>query len=388
MVKILPNKFKILYLTYHPEIGGGEIILLSLLAKLDRKIFDPIVVVTQKGQLSQRLKELKIKTYILPLNGYLVRTFFVPGISLGGIFKFLRLAKKVKPNLIHLNHLNLAIYAGIVGKILKVPVVATAHGTWDCIYFYQDFVNNFFVDKIFANTPKVAANIAKRKIFNRKKVTVIPFGVDINKFKPGNKRLAKRILGLSSGDFVVSIVGRLDPVKDHLNFLKAAEIVNKKYSNIIFYIVGSTLGDFSKSNNTFNKIQNFLKENANLAKNVIFGGFIEDVPKVYQASDILVSSSTSESFGLALVEASACEIPVIATNTGGQSLIVKDNITGYLVKPERPDLLAKRILRLTKDSKLRQKFGENGRKFVTSNFTIENYVSRIEKKYLSLVYNN
>src|SRR3990167_427281 len=119
-------KKKILYLTFHPEIGGGETILLSLISKLDRKLFEPIVVVTKKGQLSKRLRELKIKTYILPLPGYLIRTLFIPGASPVSIYRFYKLCKKIKPNLIHINHLNLAIYAGISSKILKIPSIATS----------------------------------------------------------------------------------------------------------------------------------------------------------------------------------------------------------------------------------------------------------------------
>src|SRR3989344_6255746 len=120
-------KYKILYLTFHPEIGGGETILLSLISKLDKKKFEPIVVVTKKGQLSKRLRELKIKTYILPLPEYLIRTLFIPGASPAGIYRFYKLCKKIKPDLIHINHLNLVVYAGISAKLLKIPIVATAH---------------------------------------------------------------------------------------------------------------------------------------------------------------------------------------------------------------------------------------------------------------------
>ena len=121
-------KFKILYLTYHPQIGGGETTLISLISSLDRKLFEPIVVVLQKGQLYKKLRDLKIKTYVLPLNGYLIRTFFVPGMSSVGVYQTYKLVKSEKPDIIHLNHLNLAVYTGIAAKLLKIPTIATAHG--------------------------------------------------------------------------------------------------------------------------------------------------------------------------------------------------------------------------------------------------------------------
>ena len=378
-------KYKILYLTYHPEIGGGETVLLSLISKLDRRQFQPIVVLPSRGQLFQKLNELKCQTYILPVAGYLIRTFFVPGTSPTGIYSFLKLAKKVKPDLIHVNHLNLAVYGGVVAKILKIPVVATAHGTWDSLYFYQDLVNQLFVDKILANTPQVAKALTRRKIVSSKKVKLVPFGVDTNVFKPANKRLARQKLRLPQNDNVITIAGRLDPVKDHLTFLKSAEIVYKKYPNALFYIVGSKLGDFSKNNNTMQKIQNFLKKNPDFVKNVVFAGFVKNMSTVYNASDILVSSSLEESFGLALAEAAACEVPVVSTNVGGQSLIIKDGVNGFLVPPENPNLLAQKILQLTKNPKLGKEFGSAGRKHIMKNFQIENYVRNVQKEYFKLL---
>lgn len=380
-------RYKILYLTFHPEIGGGETILLSLLSKLDRKIFEPKVVITAKGQLAEKLKKLNIETHILPLPGYLVRTFFIPGASPQGIWEFLKLAKKIKPDLIHLNHLNLAVYCGIAGKILKIPVVATSHGLWDCFYFYQDLVNNFFVDKILSNTPKVAQALLKRKIVNPKKVEVVYFGVDTKKFKSGDKNQARKVLNLPQEDLIITIVGRLDPEKDHLTFLAAAQVILEKIPKVTFLIVGSKLGDFSKESKNLTKarILQFLSQHPNLAKKVIFRGFANNMPQIYQASDILVSSSLQESFGLVLAEAAACQIPVVSTNVGSQDLIIQNGKTGFLVPPKRPSLLAQKILELVKNPKLRYRLGVAGRKHIMKNFSIETYAANIQAEHLRLI---
>ena len=110
-------KLKILYLTQHAEIGGGETILLSLLEKLDRNRFSPHVVVPKQGTLTKELESRKVPASVLSLPGYLIRTLFIPGMSPFGIFRFMKLVKKIKPDLIHLNHLNLAVYAGIAGRL-------------------------------------------------------------------------------------------------------------------------------------------------------------------------------------------------------------------------------------------------------------------------------
>ncbi len=381
------TKFKILYLTFHPEIGGGETILLSLLTKLDKKIFEPTVVVTKKGQLSKTLEKLKIQTYILNLSPYLIRTLFIPGMSPASIFQFFKLAGKIKPDLIHINHLNLAVYAGIYGKLRKVPIVATAHGSWDSIYIYQDFISNFLIDKILTNTSALKTQLEKKAIIKPQKIDVVHFGVDTSKFKPATteaKKQAKRKFDFGPNDFVVTIVGRLDPTKDHLTFLKAALIVQKKLKNAKFFIVGSEFGNFSTNYDYQNQINSFLKNHSTLIEKICFGGFIDSMPQVYDATDILVSTSKKESFGLALAEGAACGLPIVAT-VGG--IIVKNNQNGFLVQPQNPKVIAQKILTLAANSKLRKTFGKNSRKYTIGHLQLQPYITKIEDVYLSLLSN-
>lgn len=382
------KQYKILYLTQFPEIGGGETILISLIEKLDRRKFEPIVVLPKKGQLSKRLTELEIKTYFLNLPPYFIRTFFIPGADPFSIFIFFKLAKKIKPDLIHLNHLTLAIYPGITSKILNIPTVATAHGNWDTIYFYQDLITNIFVNKILVNTKPLAANLKKRKIVNPGKISQIDFGVDTQKFRPPKSKMAaKRKFGFSKNDFIITIVGRLDPTKDHLTFLKAAKLIFENIPTAKFLIVGSKLGDFSSQKSKYYaKIKNYLKKNPQLRKSVVFTGFVENMPSVYQATDVLVSTSISESFGLALAEAASCNIPIVATNSGNQNIIVKDSKNGFLVPPQNPASIAQKVS-LLKNKALRHSMGNYGRKHVIKNFEIKRCADSIEKIYLELLKN-
>lgn len=362
--------------------------LLSLIEKLDRKVFKPIVIVPKKGQLSQKLQAMNVATYFLSLPPYSFRTLFVPGISPIAIFQFFKLTRKIKPDLIHLNHLTLSIYAAVAAKLLKIPLIATAHGPWDSYYFYQDFVTQLFVNKVLANTPQTAQNLLKRKIVASNKIEVIPPGIDTKIFKPtdaSGKAKARKQLGLPPKNLIVAIVGRLDPVKDHITFLKASKLVNRKLPSVIFFIVGSNLGDFSgRKNQYLDQIKNYLGENQELSKNVIFGGYISSMPAVYQASDLLISTSSSESFGIALAEGAASSIPIITTGTSRKHLIVQNNKSGILIPPKNPQILAQKILFLANNRQLRQKFGAEGRNLIVKNFNIRNYVQNIENNYLKL----
>ena len=283
---------------------------------------------------------------------------------------------------------------GIAARILKIPTIATAHGVWDSFYFYQDLATNLLIDKILANTAHTANFLLRRKLIRPQKVKIIPFGVDTFYFKPATsfqKLTTRKTLGLPPDGLIITIVGRLDPQKDHLTFLKTAKIVNERLPNSTFFIVGSRLGDFSGSaaqkNSYLEEIKDFLTENPKLAAKVFFGGFIEDMPKVYWASDVVVSTSSSpaESFGLALVEAASCAIPIVSTKTASQQLIVQDGKTGFLVLPKRPDLLARKILYLAKNPGVRKKFGQNARVHIQNNFHLNKYCLEVESLYQKML---
>lgn len=388
MVSKSITKSKILYLTYHPQIGGGEIALLSLITNLDKKNFTPIVIIPSHGQLYEKLKKEGVKTRILPLSGYLSRFLFIPGVSPLGIYRFYKLLKKIKPDLIHVNHLNLIVYAGITSKLLKIPLVATSHGSWDTIYFYQDLLTYLFVDKIITSTTRLREQLLDRKIINSKKIITIPFGIDTTIFKPlaeKQKVSAKKALGLKTSDIVITIVGRLDPQKDHLTFLKAANLISKKVKNIRFLVVGSKKSDFSKKGGDYySQLKAYIESNHRLKENVIFTGFREDMQEIYGATDILVSTSTSESFALALLEGAACGLPIVSTNVGNQSSIVQNDWNGYLVSPKNPRLIANKVFILIKDKTLRKNFGIFGRTLVLKRFPLGNYIKSTQNIYSKL----
>lgn len=378
---------KILYLTQFSEIGGGETILLSLLEKLNRKLFKPYVIVPKKGQLSEKLQNLKVETHFLNLPPYLIRTFFVPGASPIGLWQLATITQKIKPDLVHINHLTQAVYAGLAAKLLKIPLIATAHGPWDSFYFYQDLITNFFADKILANSKTMAQNLLKRKIISAQKVEVVPFGIDTTKFKPASsyqRPVARKAFGFGENDFVVTIVGRLDPSKDHLTFLKAANLLLGRIENAKFFIVGSRLGDFSGSKNSYTReIKNYLRGKPELAKSVIFGGLVDDMPSVYHATDILVSTSPQESFGLAQKEAMSCAVASVVASTT-TTIPPKDRQICQTAKSQSPQGFARKIWLLFKNPDLRTKIGKAARIYVEKNFPLTSYITKVESIYRRL----
>jgi glycosyltransferase involved in cell wall biosynthesis len=105
----------------------------------------------------------------------------------------------------------------------------------------------------------------------------------------------------------------------------------------------------------------------------------------YQKASVLILPSLYEAFGMVIIEALACETPVITTNVGGTPEIVKDGVNGILVPVNDPVKLAEAIDYLLNNKYIRRKFGEAGRKIVVENFSIEVLVKKLYKIYKKII---
>lgn len=168
------------------------------------------------------------------------------------------------------------------------------------------------------------------------RVSVIPCGVDLERFVPHDPRQARARLGLRADRPVLLFVGRLDPFKGPDVFLQAAAMMRKKAQLVV--VGGKITGDPELDN------LRQLARQSGLAGRVHFLGARpqHELPLLYSAADVTVVPSYHESFGLAAVEALACGTPVVATRAGGLLTIVRPGQTGYLV-PRCPGFFAERL---------------------------------------------
>ena len=141
-------------------------------------------------------------------------------------------------------------------------------------------------------------------------------------------------------------------------------------------IVGSDEGGYEK------KVKRWFKNEGDL-DGVTFTGMLTGREKVetIAGSDIFVLPSYSENFGMAVVEAMACGLPVVATNVGGNVEIVQDRSNGLFVQPGDSDMLASAIMELLKDREGAKKMGLEGRRLIMKRFSIDRNVRQTEELY-------
>lgn len=205
-------------------------------------------------------------------------------------------------------------------------------------------------------------------------VTVIPFGVDVNKFSPSAD-------GKGNDEIVIGIVKTLKPVYRIDVLIRAFAIVCSKCKvpvRLDIYGEGELLGELKE-----------LAENLGVAQKVNFIGSIpnDQVPNALHKMDIFALSSERESFGVAAVEAMACGLPVAATAAEGFVEVIKDGNTGFIVPKNDYEQLAEKILELINNEELRKKMGQNGRERALELYDWEKNVTQMEELYRSFAEN-
>jgi D-inositol-3-phosphate glycosyltransferase len=213
------------------------------------------------------------------------------------------------------------------------------------------------VDRIVASSDHERDALAERYGARRERVVVIPCGVDLQLFQPGNRDQARAALGVS-GD-VVLFVGRMDPIKGLDVLLRAVALLHER-PNLTLLVVGGAGTEEEL------RLNRELVARLHLEERVQFRGAVpqEELPRYYNAANVCVIPSHYESFGLVAVEALACGTPVVGSLVGGLPTVIHDGVNGLLVPWRQPEAFAERIEQLLVDPGLWASFASRARQSV------------------------
>ncbi len=192
------------------------------------------------------------------------------------------------------------------------------------------------------------------------RVSVIPPGVDLSRFRPMSQHQSREHLGYGDEKNIL-FVGRLEPLKG-LDSLFRAVASLENTSGVTLNVVGGDENSQEKA-----RLQT-LANRMKLTQSVRFVGSVaqDELPIHYSAADVCVLPSHYESFGLAALEAAACGKPVVATEVGGLPAIVQTGTTGFLVPPQHSDVMAERLCELLSDDLMRSRMGSAARSHAES----------------------
>jgi glycosyltransferase involved in cell wall biosynthesis len=210
--------------------------------------------------------------------------------------------------------------------------------------------------------------------FPADKTIVIPNGIDINRFSPDHslRRKVRAEWLISDDDILIGLVARLDPMKGHPTFIKAASLIASERKDVKFVCIGDGPLEYKKY------LVRIAIDNG-IEGRLIWADARRDITSVYNALDVAaLSSSYGEGFPNVIGEAMACEVPCLVTDVGDASWIVGE--TGVVVKPRDPNALAAGMIEILENIERKgTKKTSEARKRICEHFDVETMVAKTVK---------
>ena len=352
------KKQNILLFTRTMALGGTENVVLQLCEILKPEV-NKVIVCSCGGINELKLEEMGIKH--IKINDIEDKN---PIKIINNIKILKKIIKNEQITIIHSHHRMAAMYANIISN-KKIIKIANAHNT----FYNKKLLTKlaYHNTKLIAVGNQVRKNLTEFYKINPKQVSVIH-----NAIKPFNEKIIidkKLKKNKDKGNITIGNIGRLSEQKGMEYFIKAASIINKTYKNIKFYIVGT--GEDEPKLKKLSK--DLIPE-----KNLEFMGYRSDIQNLIIQMDFVVLSSLWEGLPLTPIETFSVGKTIVATAVDGTIEIVKDNNNGFLVPPKNEEELAKAIIKLIDNKKLREKFEKNAYKTYINEFSFQ----KLEKKYI------
>lgn len=312
-----------------------------------------------------------------------VRVHYIDGFERAGKARYLVHARRVgalirqlDPDLVHALHLT--SYGFLAGLSGVQPSIVSVWGTDVLEAPHLTPAHRWITRSALARAGEITATgvrLAEATLPftpQGKRVSVVPYGVDLDRFAPASR--ASGSPRAERSPLVVGAVSRLSPEKGFDVLLRAIAILRDR---------GVALDVLFAGDGPSRAMLERLTAESRLTGRVRFAGEVAhaDVPVVLQQIDIFAMPSTWEGFGVSAIEASAMELPVVASDIHGIPDVVVDGETGLLVPPSDAAALADAIARLADDAPLRRAMGAAGRAYVERHYRWQDNAAQMERLY-------
>jgi sugar transferase (PEP-CTERM/EpsH1 system associated) len=353
------SRIRVIHVSVGLNVGGMEKLLVEFARHADRNRFDlKFVSLTTRGQAAEQIEQL----------GWPVTTLDIsPGIKPAVYVRLVRLFRQIGAGIVHTHNTKPLLYAVPAALLAGVQtIIHTRHGQHYSATRRQNYLFNLmagWTDRI-VSVSNDSTTLCLRQGLSEKKLVTIHNGIDPLLFTATVPQQAGPIV----------FVGRLSPEKDIPTLLHAVAIAVKQEPSFRLHLVGA--------GPSLSELQN-LTEQLGLTQHVAFLGQTNDVAEILAGASLFVLPSVTEGISLALLEAMARGLPVVATAVGGNTEVVVDGETGLLVPPQSPAELAAAMLKLYRRPELARQMGAKGRKRVEAQFDSRTMVALYESLYLS-----
>lgn len=347
---------RLLYVVTLAEVGGAQSYVEGLLEAASDE-YDVLVAAHGDGPLRTAAARAGVEFVELRY----VRRPLSPVLDLLGLIELIRLFRRTKPAIVHLNSSKVGTLGRLAATAARVPVVVfTVHG-WafkatsgvaSTVYLYADRLTRNLVSAVVCVSQTELSRGLEARVCRAETSVVVPNAVAVAETPPGTPA--------SSKPLHVVWVGRLADPKDPVTLLRAvAELP-----------AGALRLDILGDGPLRPELESLAAE-LGVRSSVEFHGEVTDVPRRLARAGAFVLASRSEGMPISILEAMAAGLPVVASDVGGISEVVVDGVTGFVVPPRDPAALAAALDRLLDDDGGRAALGRAGWERARARFSLE-----------------
>jgi glycosyltransferase involved in cell wall biosynthesis len=375
---------RVMFLNQTAQMGGAEISLCNLITSLDRRRWEPEVILFESGPLVERLRRQGLPVEIIEMSTSLRLlkrhqvgrlTEMKPAQIVGGLMQVNRLRRalsRAHADLVHANSLKAAVLGGLAGKLARLPVIWQIHSVISeekriekrTVRSMQRLAG-WLPGQIICNSQATAACFA-----GNPRVTIVPCGVEAAVFQPSGHHPGPRPR--------VGMIARFSPEKGQEILVDAVESLLRRGIELECVFAGTAL--FGEEG-----YEERIRERAAgspLGDRVRFAGFVDDVPSLLRDLDIVVHPSIEpEGFGQAVAEAMMAAKPVVVAAAGGSAELVDDGVTGRVVPPGDAHALASAMEDLISDPVRAAHMGRRAREVALERYDVRRTTRAIEGVY-------
>ena len=385
---------KILYISSRADSGaGGENYLLTLFRNIDRKRFQPIVILPSEGSLRIPLENLGIEVIVIEAEHGWLKVDIAWYTLLEGLQARVKaivdLIISNEISIVHTNS-NRRFEGALAASLTGIPHLYLAHIQYEPdmplfqrLPLSQASFAQLMIElsnKIVAVSNSVGVTLATQ--ITDEKLQVIHNGIELNLFDIALTNKSNRLkeeLEIPLDHLLITAIGRIVPDKGFDYFVDAARLILQHHNNVHFVIAGS------EENCVFtSQLKQKIIDYA-MSDNFHFLGFREDVADILAVTDIFVLSSRKEGHPYVMLEAMASECAVVAFNCAGVEETIEEGNSGFIVPIGDINAMAERLISLINSIELRHSLATSAKKRIKAFFTAEKTATELMAVYEKLL---
>jgi glycosyltransferase involved in cell wall biosynthesis len=372
-------KSKVIHVITKLELGGAQKVTLMTLERLPRDRYELGLVTGPDGLLVDWATRIEgLEPVWMPSLIREVR----PIQDLKALFSMLRLFRREKPQIVHTHSSKAGILGRWAARLAGVPFIFhTAHGFGfhdfqrplvKRVYVWLERITSKITTKLVVVSYANAEKGERNGVFQRGDWILCRDAISVTEFmQPGPRGQKLSEWGIPNNKLVVGMIACLKPQKSPIDFVDVAARVLKENAQAHFVLAGD--GELRP------QVESRIEEHG-IGSHFTLLGWQTDMPEVYRNLDIVVLTSLWEGLPCVFSEAMAGDLPIVATNVDGAREAIVDGENGFLHEPRDIEGMAKSVLKLLQDPRLRQTLGNRGKSRVME-FDISTSVANLESAY-------